>query len=179
MLALLTSVLGIILINVVLSGDNALVIGMASRNLAPRQRRWAVLAGGAAAIVLRVIFTFVAVLLLKVPLLQAGGGLLLVWIAYQLLEEGEEAEVAESDNFLGAVRTIVFANLVMSLDNMLAVAGAANGNDWLVLFGLVVWMPFVPLRRHADRPAAQPLRLADDPGLGGADRHRGPHGRQR
>src|SRR5579884_2074919 len=106
MLSLLSSVLGIILINVVLSGDNALVIGMASRNLAPRQRRWAVLAGGGGAIVLRVIFTFVAVLLLKVPLLQALGGLMLVYIAYQLLEEGEEAEVAESENFLGAVRTI-------------------------------------------------------------------------
>lgn len=143
MAGLIASLLGIILINVVLSGDNALVIGMAARNLQPRQRRWAILAGGAAAIVLRVIFTFVAVLLLRVPLLEALGGLLLVWIAYKLLSEGEEAEVVGSESILGAVWTIVFADMVMSLDNMLAVAGAANGSDWLVFFGLVLSMPLI------------------------------------
>ncbi|HET7036073.1 MAG TPA: YjbE family putative metal transport protein [Thermomicrobiaceae bacterium] len=143
MTAFLVSLLGIILINIVLSGDNALVIGMAARNLQPRQRRWAILAGGAAAIVLRVIFTFVAVLLLRVPLLEALGGLLLVWIAFKLLREGEEAEVAGKESILGAVWTIVFADMVMSLDNMLAVAGAANGSDLLVFIGLLLSMPLI------------------------------------
>ena len=144
MLSLLTKVLSIIVINVVLSGDNALVIGMASRSLEPRQRRSAILVGGAGAIVLRIIFTFVAVLLLRVPLLEALGGLLLVWIAYKLLAEGEEGtDIQESESFIGAVKTIIFADMVMSLDNMLAVAGAANGSDRLVFFGLLVSMPFI------------------------------------
>lgn len=144
MLTFLTQILSIIVINVVLSGDNALVIGMASRSLEPRQRRQAILFGGAGAIVLRVIFTFIAVLLLRVPLLEAAGGVMLVWIAFRLLQGGEEAgEVAAGQSLAGAVKTIIVADMVMSLDNMLAVAGAADGSDRLVIFGLAVSMPFI------------------------------------
>src|SRR6185437_11289992 len=97
-LDLLTQILAIIFINIILSGDNALVIGMASRSLAPKQRRMAILLGGAGAIVLRIVFTAVAALFLHIPLLEAIGGIILVWIAYKLLndsEDGHEFEASE------------------------------------------------------------------------------------
>jgi YjbE family integral membrane protein len=143
-LDLLTQVLAIIFINVILSGDNALVIGMASRTLPPRQRRMAIILGGAGAIVLRIVFTAVAAIFLHVPLLEAAGGLVLVWIAYRLLNEGDDAHDFQSgDSLVSAIRTIIVADAVMSLDNMLAVAGAAHGSIELLLFGLGASMPFI------------------------------------
>jgi YjbE family integral membrane protein len=143
-LDLLTSILAIIFINVILSGDNALVIGMASRTLPAKQRRMAIILGGAGAIVLRIVFTAVAALFLHVPLLEAAGGLVLVWIAYKLLNDDEDAHQVESgDSLVSAVRTIIVADAVMSLDNMLAVAGAAHGSIELLLFGLGASMPFI------------------------------------
>lgn len=143
-LDLLTQVLAIIFINVILSGDNALVIGMASRTLPPKQRRMAIILGGAGAIVLRIVFTAVAALFLHIPLLEAAGGLVLVWIAYKLLnDDNNEHQVTSGDSLVSAVRTIIVADAVMSLDNMLAVAGAAHGSIELLLFGLGASMPFI------------------------------------
>lgn len=146
-LELLGSILSIVIIDLALSGDNALVIGMAAHRLEPRQRRWAIIVGGAGAIVLRVIFTIAAALLLKIPLLEALGGLALTWIAYKLLhEEQEEVSAIEAkESFLSSVQTIIFADLVMSLDNMLAVGGASHGSLELLLFGLLLSMPLLLL----------------------------------
>ncbi len=143
---LLTQILSIIVINVVLSGDNALVIGMASRTLAPRQRRMAIILGGAGAIILRIIFTAIAAFFLHVPLLEAIGGVVLIYIAYQLLNEESDADNVEAgESLISAVRTIIVADVVMSLDNMLAIGGAAGGSIELLLFGLGLSMPFILL----------------------------------
>ncbi len=146
-LELLGGIISIVVIDLVLSGDNALVIGMAAHRLEPKQRRWAIIVGGAGAITLRVIFTALAALLLAIPLLEAAGGLALTWIAYKLLrEEQEEVSAIEAkESFLSAVQTIVVADLVMSLDNMLAVGGASNGSLNLLLFGLLLSMPLILL----------------------------------
>lgn len=146
LLPLLGGILSIILINIILSGDNAVVIAMASRRLEARDRKRAILAGGAGAIGLRVIFTAIASLLLHVPLLQAVGGVLLVWVAWRLLNEGEGTrEIAAATTFWGAFQTIVVADLLMSLDNILAIGGAANGSVALLVFGLIVSMPIILL----------------------------------
>src|SRR5919198_1052008 len=134
----ISAVLGIIVIDLVLSGDNAIVIGMAAHRLPPKQRRLAILVGGGAAILLRISLTAVAALLLTIPGLQAVGGLLLLWIAFKLLKEEEEgAEGARTaETFRSAVLTILLADVVMSLDNVLGVAAASNGD--LRLLGLVL-----------------------------------------
>src|SRR5205823_13914265 len=113
------------------------VIGMAAHRLPPRQRRLAILFGGGAAIVLRIALTAVAALLLTIPGLRAIGGLLLLWIAFKLLKEEEEgAEGARTaETFRSAVLTILLADVVMSLDNVLGVAAASNGDLRLLLFG--------------------------------------------
>lgn len=146
-LDLLGSILSIVVIDLVLSGDNAMVIGMAAHRLEPRQRRRAIVVGGAGAIVLRVIFTAMAALLLMIPYLEAAGGLLLTWIAYKLLrqEQEEVSGIEAKESFFAAVQTIVMADLVMSLDNMLAVGGAAHGSLALLLFGLLLSMPLLLL----------------------------------
>lgn len=146
-LELLGGIFSIVIIDLVLSGDNALVIGMAAHRLEPKQRRWAIIAGGAGAITLRIIFTALAALLLVIPLLEAAGGLALAWIAFKLLrEEQEEVSAIEAkESFFSAVQTIVVADLVMSLDNMLAVGGASNGSLNLLLFGLLFSMPLLLL----------------------------------
>ncbi len=141
---LLTGIFSIVVVDLVLSGDNALVIGMAAHRLSPHQRRWAIILGGAGAIALRVTFTGLAAMLLAIPLLEAGGGLLLAWIAYKLLrQETEEHNIAAAESFFGAVQTITLADLVMSLDNMLAVGGAAHGSIELLVFGLLLSMPLL------------------------------------
>ena len=147
MLELLGSILSIVIIDLVLSGDNALVIGMAAHRLEPRERRGVIVVGGAGAIVLRIIFTALAALLLKIPLLEAAGGLLLTWIAYKLLREEQEevSGIEAKESFFAAVQTIVMADLVMSLDNMLAVGGASHGSLGLLLFGLLLSMPLLLL----------------------------------
>lgn len=145
-LDLLTQILSIIVINVILSGDNALVIGMASRSLAPHQRRMAIIIGGSGAIVLRIIFTAVATLFLQIPVLEAVGGVILIWIAYKLLnDDSSRHQVTAQDSLIIAIRTIIVADVVMSLDNMLAIAGAAHGSIELLLFGLGLSMPFILL----------------------------------
>ena len=141
---LLAGVLGIVVIDLVLSGDNAIVIGMAARRLPPKQRRMAIILGGAGAIGLRVVFAATAALLLQIPLLQATGGLMLLWIAWKLLRDGEAShEVAESVSLVGALKTIIVADVIMSLDNILAIAGVSHGDISLLLFGLIVSMPLI------------------------------------
>lgn len=134
----------IIILDLVLSGDNAVVIGMAARKLPDRQRKQAIWYGTGAAVLLRVTLTLIAVWLLKVPLLKTVGGLLLIWIAIKLLaDEGEEADIHVGQGLRSAIKTIIVADIVMSLDNVLAVAGAAHGNFWLVLFGLALSIPLL------------------------------------
>lgn len=142
---LLASILSIVVIDLVLSGDNALVIGMASHRLPPRQRRVAIILGGAGAIGLRVLFTALAVFLLVIPLLQAAGGVLLTWIAYKLLRDETHAgpQIEAQDTLIESVQTIVLADVVMSLDNILAVGGAAHGSIELLIFGLALSMPLI------------------------------------
>ncbi len=138
--------LEIVVINILLSGDNAVVIALACRNLPPRQRRWGVFWGAIGAIVLRIILTFFAVSLLQLSYLKIIGGALLVWIGIKLIaeEDGEGGhDVQGSDRMLAAIRTVVIADLVMSIDNVLGVAAAARGNLLLLIFGLVVSVPLV------------------------------------
>jgi YjbE family integral membrane protein len=135
----------IVIINILLSGDNAVVIALACRNLPERQRRWGIIWGAAGAVVLRIILTFFAVSLLKLPFLNLVGGVLLLWIGIKLIadDEGGEHEIEAADRLLVAVRTIIIADLVMSLDNVIGVAGAAKGSVVLIVFGLVVSIPLV------------------------------------
>lgn len=151
LLRLTGQVLGIVLLDVVLSGDNALVIGMAVRRLHGRQRRLAVIGGAAGAISLRVLFAALAGLLLHVPLLQAGGALLLLWIAWKLLaqEQGVETAVREAASLWDAIQTVILADVVMSLDNILAVGGLSHGDVGLLLFGLGLSISLIMLASNA------------------------------
>jgi YjbE family integral membrane protein len=135
----------IIFVNILLSGDNAVVIALACRNLSERQRRRGIFWGVLGAIVLRVVLTFFAMSLLAYPYLKLVGGALLVWIGIKLIsqEEGGGHEVRASDRLLTAVWTIIVADLVMSLDNVMAVAAAAKGSAPLMVFGLVISIPIV------------------------------------
>jgi YjbE family integral membrane protein len=138
--------LEIIVINVLLSGDNAVVIALACRGLPAQQRKWGVIWGAVGAIVLRIILTFFAVSLLALPWLKLIGGALLLWIGVKLVvgdEDDDGKEVAASDKLLAAVRTVIVADLVMSVDNVLGVAAAAKGSLFLLVFGLVVSIPLV------------------------------------
>jgi YjbE family integral membrane protein len=137
--------LEIVVINILLSGDNAVVIALACRNLPKRQRRWGIIWGAAGAVVLRIILTFFAVSLLKLPYLNLIGGVLLVWIGIKLIadEDGDGHEVKAADRLMVAIRTIIVADLVMSLDNVIGVAGAAKGSVVLIVFGLIVSIPLV------------------------------------
>lgn len=135
----------IILIDIVLSGDNAVVIALACRNLTPEQRKTGIFWGVAGAIGLRVVLTVFAALVMGLPWLKLVGGLLLIWIAVKLmLPEAEEGhDIKASSNLWGAVKTIIVADFVMSLDNVIAVAGAAHGSLALLLFGLAVSIPLI------------------------------------
>ncbi|MCY7308512.1 MAG: TerC family protein [Rhodoferax sp.] len=137
--------LKIIWINIILSGDNAVVIALAARSLPAEQQKKAVLLGSGAAVILRIGLTVVAAKLLALPYLEVIGGLLLLWIGVQLLgdDEGEGAEAPHSGNLMAAVRTILIADLVMSLDNVIAVAAAAKGNMVLLTLGLAISIPLV------------------------------------
>lgn len=141
-LRFLGQVLGIIVADLVLSGDNAVVIGMAAHRLPERQRRRAIVIGGAGAIGVRVTFTALATFLLAVPLLQALGGAILVWIAFKLLRQEAEVEAGlnVAASMIEAIRIIILADVVMSLDNILAVGALAHGDVGLLLFGLVLSM---------------------------------------
>jgi YjbE family integral membrane protein len=135
----------IIWINIILSGDNAVVIALAARSLPPEQQKKAVLFGSGAAVVLRIALTVVAAKLLALSYLQIIGGLLLLWIGVQLLgnEEDGEGESKEYGSLMSAVRTILIADLVMSLDNVIAVAAAAKGDTVLLILGLAISIPLV------------------------------------
>ena len=135
----------IFLVNVLLSGDNAVVIALACRNLSPRARRLGVFWGVVAAIVLRIVLTLFAMSLLVFPYVKLVGGALLVWIGVRLIaqDDGADRQVKASDRLLPAIGTIIVADLVMSLDNVMAVAAAAKGQVELMVFGLVVSIPIV------------------------------------
>ncbi|WP_349410269.1 TerC family protein [Pseudalkalibacillus sp. SCS-8] len=138
------ALLTIIAIDIVLGGDNAVVIALASRNLPEHQRNKAIFFGTGLAIVVRVVLTIVAVYLLKIPYLLLIGGILLVYIAYNLLAEDDgAADIKSGTTLSAAIKTIVVADLVMGLDNVLAIAGAAHGNILLVIIGLLVSVPII------------------------------------
>ena len=136
--------LKIIGVNVILSGDNAVVIALAARSLPAKQQKQAVFWGAGAAIVLRVVLTLFAVALLALPWLKLVGSLLLFWIGIKLLlpEEGDE-DISASDNLIAAIKTILIADLVMSIDNVIAVAAAAQGSMTLLILGLAISIPLV------------------------------------
>jgi len=140
-------VVKIIMIDLLLSGDNAVVIALACRNLPLQQRKKGILYGVVGAIILRVALTFFAVKLLLLPYLKLVGALLLVWIGVKLIqpeqEEQGEGNVKADTHLWGAVKTIIVADFVMSLDNVLGVAGAAHGNAMLMIFGLLVSIPLI------------------------------------
>jgi YjbE family integral membrane protein len=135
----------IIWINIILSGDNAVVIALAARSLPEHQQRKAILFGSGAAVVLRIALTVVAATLLELSYLQIIGGILLLYIGAQLLsEDGDEQEgEVEKASLMAAIRTILIADIVMSLDNVIAVAAAAKGNMTLLILGLAISIPMV------------------------------------
>ena len=136
--------LKIIGVNVILSGDNAVVIALAARSLPARQQKQAVFWGAGAAIVLRILLTLFAVALLTLPWLKIVGSLLLFWIGIKLLiPEDDDAEIEASEHLLSAIKTILIADLVMSLDNVIAVAAAAGGSVVLLILGLAISIPLV------------------------------------
>ena len=137
--------LKIVWINIILSGDNAVVIALAARSLPPEQQKKAIFWGSGAAVVLRIALTVVAAKLLALSFLQIIGGGLLLWIGVQLLSENEEGEghAKEHGSLMAAVRTILIADLVMSLDNVIAVAAAAKGSTTLLVLGLAISIPLV------------------------------------
>jgi YjbE family integral membrane protein len=134
----------IIMINIVLSGDNAVVIALASRSLPARQQKQAILFGSVGAVVLRVVLTFFAVMLLEQSYLKIAGAALLLWIGVNLLKgEDDEAELEGHANLAAAIKTIIIADLVMSLDNVIGVAAAAKGNIVLLIVGLAISIPLI------------------------------------
>jgi YjbE family integral membrane protein len=131
-------------INILLSGDNALVIAMACRNLPPRQRLWGMILGAGVAVFLRIIFTGIVATLMELPYLKLVGGLALIVIAAKLLVPEEEGEDVKSASHLwAAVQIVVVADIVMSLDNVIAVAAAANGSVPLLILGLAISVPLI------------------------------------
>jgi len=144
------AVLQIVMIDILLGGDNAVVIALACRNLPKEQRMKGIFWGTAGAIILRVVLITCAVMLLDLPFLKAVGAILLLWIGVKLVlpEDEDHAEVAGSSKLLGAIKTIIVADFVMSLDNVIAIAGAAqqaheDHQTLLVVFGLLVSVPFI------------------------------------
>jgi YjbE family integral membrane protein len=135
----------IIWINILLSGDNALVIALACRGLSPRHRLWGMVLGAGAAVLLRIIFTGIVASLMGLPYLKLVGGLALIVIAAKLLvpENEDEDDVASASHLLQAVQIVVVADIVMSLDNVIAVAAAANGSVPLLILGLAISVPLI------------------------------------
>jgi len=142
---LLIAVIQIIWIDILLSGDNAVVIALACRSLPPRQRKLGILLGAGTAVGLRIVFAVIISYILAVPVLKLIGGALLFWIAIKLIvgEDEGEKEVEASDNLWRAVRTIAIADAVMSFDNVVAIVGASHGNNWLFVFGLLLSIPLI------------------------------------
>ncbi|GEB34428.1 MULTISPECIES: TerC family protein [Brevibacillus] len=139
-----SSLLLIITINIVLSGDNAVVIAIACRRLPAEQQKKAIVWGTTLAVIVRVIATILAVYLLKIPYLYLIGGTILLWISYNLLREGDDQDdIDASEDLVSAVKTIVVADIMMGLDNVLAIAGAAQGNILLIVIGLLISVPLM------------------------------------
>jgi YjbE family integral membrane protein len=141
----LLAVLSIVLIDLVLAGDNAVVIAMAVRNLPDKKRLWGIAFGAGAAVVVRVIATFLVAQLLNIQFIKLVGGTVIIWIAVKLLSEGADEDCKEHDcgSIWQAVWIIVVADMSMGIDNMLAVGAASHGNLFLLLFGLLLSIPFV------------------------------------
>ena len=138
------NLLKIIGVNIILSGDNAVVIALAARSLPQRQQKAAVLWGSGAAVLMRIILTVFAVALLTLPWLKIIGSLLLFWIGIKLLvPEDADEDISASDNLMAAIKTILIADLVMSIDNVIAVAAAAQGSLTLLILGLGISIPLV------------------------------------
>jgi len=138
--------LSIVVLDLTLAGDNAVVIALAVRSLPKKQQKMGIFWGAFGAIVLRVIVTFIAAQLLMVPFLQFGGGVLLIWIAWKLIRQppgGGEEHVRASAGLLEAIKIIVLADFIMSTDNMLAVAAASHGSFFLLMFGLGLSIPII------------------------------------
>lgn len=140
-----SGLLQIIIVNIVLSGDNALVIALACRNLPKKNQKPAILIGSAGAIILRIIFVLIVDQLLKIGYLKLIGGLLLVWIGVKLVQGEEEGGdgVKGEGSMWAAVRTIIIADAVMSLDNAIAIAAAAHGDTTLIVLGLIISIPLI------------------------------------
>jgi len=136
--------LQIVVINILLSGDNAVIIALACRSLPPKEQRQAFLIGTVAIVILMTGLTACASLLLTLPYIELVGAVLLLWIGIKLLlPEEEGGEMSASDNFWGAVKTIIIADIVMSLDNVLGMAGAAKGHMGLLFVGMVITIPLI------------------------------------
>ena len=133
----------IMVINMVLSGDNAVVIALACRNLAPAQRKWGIIWGTVGAVIFRIVLTFMAAWLLQFAYLQIVGGALLILIAIKLLADEGEEEIEAQGDLVSAIKTIIFADVIMSLDNVLGIAAVAKDNYLLLVIGLVVSIPIV------------------------------------
>lgn len=143
--AFLSALVSIVIIDLILAGDNAVVIAMAVRSLPPDQRKKGIIFGAGAAVLIRVVVTFFVSQLLQINYVKLVGGLLILWIAVKLFVEGapEENLEREATTLFQAIKIIVIADITMSTDNMLAVAGASHGNMFLLLFGLGLSIPFV------------------------------------
>ena len=143
-IAILSKILSIIVLNLVLSGDNAVVIALATRKLPASSQNKAIVIGTAGAVVLRILLMLIAIELLTMPYVKIIGAILLFYIAYDLLKTNEEeTEVKSETTLLSAIRTIIIADLVMSLDNFLAIAGVADGHFMLAVLGLIISIPIV------------------------------------
>lgn len=143
MIEMIWAVLAVILIDIVLAGDNALVIGMAANKLPEHQRKQAILWGTFGAVAVRFVSVALLTYLLLVPGLRLIGGLALIYIGWRLAFNNEEKVVAAKETFWGAISTIVIADAVMGIDNALGIAAAADGNFWIVVFGLLVSVPII------------------------------------
>lgn len=142
--AFFSALMSIIIINLILSGDNAVVIALAVKNLPKKQRMWGIILGSLLAVLLRVVLTFFAAQLLLISFLKFAGGILILWIAVKLFTSGHGEEHVEAAGGLWqAVKIIIIADLIMSIDNVLAIAGASKGNMFLLLFGLGTSIPLV------------------------------------
>lgn len=141
---MLTALFSIVVIDLVLAGDNAIVIGLAARNLPKSMQKKVIIWGSAGAVIIRAVATLLVVWLLKIPGLLLAGGIMLIWIAYKLLTEKKDHEDVKAGTSLwAAIRTIIIADAVMGLDNVIAVAGASHGSPLLVIIGLLISVPIV------------------------------------
>lgn len=142
--AAMIALLKIIAIDIVLSGDNAIVIAMATKNLPKKQRNKAIVWGTAGAVILRILFAIIIVWILDIPFVHAIGGILLLWIAYNVLVGGNDTtQIKGHQDFYKAVGTIIVADIAMSLDNVVAVAGAANGHIGMIALGIAISIPIM------------------------------------